>query len=171
MCSFSYITHACVNEGDRQHQVTEYEKEVFTKMGNSQGDGWDKKRTESKSVTILSATNEHQEHWHLRNRTDSIQKLRTARFLLLLNHFVSYLYATSICWCRPGRLEVFRLSRYVESFLYWPIPKTRSLHRLRMLHVPQIPFWGQLAAKKPVEMKLLISEVDGVYIKVHSCNK
>jgi len=130
------------------------------------------KKIESKSVASLSATNEPQEHWYFRIRTQSILKLRTVRFLLLLNQFVScYLYATSICWYRPGRLKVFRLSRYVESLLYWPIPKTRSLHRLRMLHVPQIPFWGQLATKKSVKMKLLISEVDGVYIKVHLCNK
>jgi len=39
MCSFSHITHACVNEGDRQHHVTEYENEAHAKMANSQGDG------------------------------------------------------------------------------------------------------------------------------------
>jgi len=64
------------------------------------------KKIESKSVASLSTTNEHQEHWHVRNRTESIQKLRTVRFLLLFNHFVSYLYATSMCWCRPGTLSV-----------------------------------------------------------------
>jgi len=39
MCSFSHVTHACVNEGDMQHHVTEYDNEAHAKMANSQGDG------------------------------------------------------------------------------------------------------------------------------------
>jgi hypothetical protein len=73
MCSFSYITPACVNEGDWQHQVTEYENEALTKMKISRGDGWDKKDGEqicsqpisykwtSRALTCSKSYREHPE--------------------------------------------------------------------------------------------------------------